>query len=108
MDYRDMTSSENDSLEAAVNLQMQEDLESETGDIYEEALPDQRSADPDSGGQAGSTQGLSDIAAAGSESVEELSEAGQAYEADIISGVEAAADHPEQPLYLHERVQSDV
>lgn len=59
--------------------------------------------DPDGGGQSGDTQGLSDAADANSESVEELVETGQDYEAAIIRGVEDAADHPEQPLYVHER-----
>lgn len=92
-----------DALEAEVNLQMQEDLDSDAGDIYEEALPDARGADPDSGGQSGDTQGLSDNAQAGAESVEELTESGQSFEAEVISGVEDAADHPEQPLYVRER-----
>ncbi len=90
-------------LESEVRLQLQEDLEADTGDIYEEALPDARSADPDSGGQSGDTQGLSDHAEAGAMSVAELAEAGQGYEADLITGIEEAADHPEQPLRVHER-----
>ncbi len=54
--------------------------------------------DPGGGGQSGDTQGLSDVASADSESVEELAEAGQSYEADMIRGLEDAADHPEQPV----------
>jgi len=57
---------------------------------------------PDSGGQSGDAQGLSDRADAADESVEELAETGQAYEADVIAGVEDAADHPEVPVYSHE------
>ncbi len=56
----------------------------------------------DSGGQSGDTQGLSSIAEDSEESVEELAETGQAFEAEIISGVEDAADHPERPVYTHE------
>jgi len=47
---------------------------------------------PDSAGQSGDTQGLSDVAEAGSESVEELVEEGQFFEAEAIEGVEDASD----------------
>lgn len=53
---------------------------------------------PDSAGQSGDTQGLSSIAEAADESVEELSDTGQAREAEIVQGVEDAGDHPEQPV----------
>lgn len=55
-------------------------------------------AGPDSGGQSGDDQGLSSIAEATDESVEELNESGQTREADFVQGVEDAADHPEQPV----------
>jgi hypothetical protein len=45
-----------------------------------------------SAGQSGDTQGLSDVAEAGAESVEELMEEGQAFEADATCGVEDAPD----------------
>ena len=57
---------------------------------------------PDSGGQSGDTQGLSEIADAADESVEELADTGQAYEAEIIEGIEEAADNPEQSVHTHE------
>lgn len=57
---------------------------------------------PDSAGQSGDTQGLSPIADAADESVEELAGDGQYYEAEVIEGVEDAADHPEQPLHTRE------
>ena len=57
---------------------------------------------PDSGGQSGDTQGLSEIADAADESVEELADTGQAYEAEVIEGVEDPADHPEKPVHTHE------
>ena len=56
----------------------------------------------DSGGQSGDTQGLSPIADAADESVEELADSGQAYEAEVIQGMEDAADHPERPVHTHE------
>jgi hypothetical protein len=72
-----------------------------------EAQMDEIGKDPgqvgaDSGGQSGDTQGLSSIAEDAEESVEELIEEGQAYEAEVISGVEDAADHPERPVHTHE------
>ena len=57
---------------------------------------------PDSGGQSGDTQGLSEIADAADESVEELADTGQAYEAEVIEGVEDAADHPPTLVHTHE------
>jgi hypothetical protein len=56
---------------------------------------------PDSAGQSGDTQGLSGIADAADESVEDLADAGQPYEAEVIDGVEGAADHPEKPVPMH-------
>ena len=47
---------------------------------------------PASGGQSGDTQGLSDIAEVDSQSVEELIEEGQFFEAEVISGIENAPD----------------
>ena len=57
---------------------------------------------PDSGGQSGDTQGLSEIADAADESVEELADSGQAYEAEVVEGLEDAADHPEKAVHTHE------
>jgi hypothetical protein len=57
---------------------------------------------PGSGGQSGDTQGLSQIADAADESVEELADAGQDYEAGILDGIETAADHPETPVPRHQ------
>ena len=57
---------------------------------------------PDSGGQSGDTQGLSPIADEADESVEELADNGQDYEAEAVGGVEDAADHPERPVQTHE------
>ncbi len=45
---------------------------------------------PGSAGQSGDLQGLDDVAEADSESVAELLEEGQAYEAEAIGGVEEA------------------
>lgn len=51
-----------------------------------------RGLGPESGGQSGDTEGLSSTESADSESVKELVEEGQPFEAGIISGVENARD----------------
>ena len=57
--------------------------------------------DQSSAGQSGGSQGLSRQAEAAAESVEELADSGQAFEADAVAGVEEAADHPERPARTH-------
>ncbi len=51
-----------------------------------------RGLGPEAGGQSGDTEGLSGAELADSESVEELVEEGQAFEAGVVSGVENAPD----------------
>jgi len=53
---------------------------------------------PDSGGQSGDTQDVSQATDAAEESVEGLADAGQDYEAQILTGVEDATDHREKPV----------
>jgi hypothetical protein len=48
---------------------------------------------PDSAGQSGDIQQISDVADADSESVEELLEEGDAFEANVIEGVEDASNN---------------
>ena len=56
----------------------------------------------DSAGQSGDAQGLSQIADADEESVGEFAETDQSYEAEIVEGLENAADHPERPVHTRE------
>lgn len=72
----------------------------------EQAQPDDLGHDPgqvgpDSAGQSGDSQQLSNIADAAEESVQELADTDQALEAGIVEGVEDAADHPERPVHTH-------
>jgi hypothetical protein len=72
-----------------------------------QARPDELGDDPaqvgpDSGGQSGDLQGLSEIEDEDGASVEELAEDDQAFEAEVVDGVEDAADHPERPTHTHE------
>jgi hypothetical protein len=60
-------------------------------------VPATKGGGPGSAGQSGDTQGLSDVAEADSESVQELLEEGQYFEAEVLLGVEAAdADDMEE------------
>ena len=61
-----------------------------------------------SAGQAGDLQGLRDIESADSESVDELLEEGNAFEADVVAGVEHADDNEEQEVHTHEVPEDDV
>jgi hypothetical protein len=65
-------------------------------------------ADLHSGAQSGDVQGLSQRARADSESVDELLEEGNAFEADVVQGVEAAEDADEQEVRTHEVPEDDV
>lgn len=70
--------------------------------------PPQRGMGDEAGGQAGDLQGLSREEDAGAESVEELVEEGQAFEADVINGVENAPDADEGPVRTHGRLEDDI
>jgi hypothetical protein len=61
-----------------------------------------------SAGQAGDLQGLSNIEGADSESVDELLEEGNAFEADVVAGVERAGDADEREVHTHEVPEDDV
>jgi hypothetical protein len=77
-----------------------------------------RSLDPDpvelqemrsrSAGQSGDLQGLSNTESADSESVDELIEEGNAFEADVVAGVESAGDDDEKEVRTHEVPEDDV
>ena len=61
-----------------------------------------------SGEQSGDLQGLSNVEGADSESVDELLEEGNAFEADAVKGVEDAEDADEGEVRTHEVPQDDV
>jgi hypothetical protein len=63
---------------------------------------------PESAGQSGDTQGLPDAVDADSESVAELAEEGQAFEAGIISGVEDAGGSDPREVTTREVPEDDV
>jgi hypothetical protein len=51
---------------------------------------------------------LSRLEAADSESVDELLEEGNAFEADVVAGVESADDADEKEVHTHEVPEDDV
>lgn len=75
---------------------------------YATVSPTKKGLGPGSGGQSGDTQGLSDVAEAGSESVEELVEEGQYFEAEVIAGVENAPDADVAEVHTREVPADEV
>ena len=61
-----------------------------------------------SGGQSGDLQGLSNIEGADSESVDELLEEGNAFEAEAVKGVQDAGDADEGEVRTHEVPEDEV
>src|ERR1700756_2497535 len=60
------------------------------------------------GGQSGDIQGISGRSGADSESVTELLEEGQTFEAEAVSGVENAADPDVSEVVTHQFPEDDV
>jgi hypothetical protein len=73
------------------------------GEVFPGARPRAHAA-----GQAGDLQGLSRREGADSESVDELLEEGNAFEAGVVTGVEAAEDADESEVHTHEVPEDDV
>jgi hypothetical protein len=67
-----------------------------------------RGLGPEAGGQSGDTEGISRAEMADSESVEELLEEGQAFEAGIVSGVENAPDADQGGVRTRQVPEDDV
>ncbi len=63
---------------------------------------------PRSGGQSGDLQGLSGREIADSESVGELLEEGNAFEAEVVKGVEDVPDADEEEVATHEVPEDDI
>ncbi len=64
--------------------------------------------EPRSGNQSGDLQGLSNVESADSESVDELIEEGNAFEAGVVSGVEDAGKRGEREVHTREVPEDDV
>jgi hypothetical protein len=62
----------------------------------------------DSAGQSGDIQGMSRAAEADSESVEELVEEGNSFEASVVDGVQNAKDPDVSEVYTRQVPEDDV
>ncbi len=58
--------------------------------------------------ESGDLQGIPRVEDVNSESVEELIEEGNAFEADVVAGVESADDADEKEVHTHEVPEDDV
>ena len=74
---------------------------------YRETVPEPKPS-PETAVDAGDTQGLSDLAEADSESVQELVSEGQFFEAAVVSGVENAPDADVSEVRTREVPEDDV
>ena len=83
-------------------------IESHVRDGADRARPMRKGPGASSAGQSGDTQGLSGLEDVDSESVEELTEEGQDFEAGVISGVENAPDADEGEVTTSEVPEDDV
>ena len=80
---------------------------SQSVDVDTAAFPPEGSG-ARSGRQSGDLQGLSNVQGADSESVDELIEEGNPFEADVVTGVEDAGDADDGEVRTHEVPQDDV
>jgi hypothetical protein len=69
---------------------------------------DRELPEPRSGAQSGDLQGLSDVESADSESVDELVEEGNAFEAGVVTGVEEADEREGREVHTREVPEDDV
>jgi hypothetical protein len=67
-----------------------------------------RDVETGSAGQSGDNQGLPSVAEAGPESVEELADEGQSFEAEAIAGVENAPDPDVAEVHTRQVPEDDV
>jgi hypothetical protein len=76
--------------------------------VFDPSKIDEETGGLETAGQSGDTQGLSNLAQADSESVAELVEEGQFFEAAVISGVENAPDADVSPVKTKQTPEDDV
>ncbi|MGD1209842.1 MAG: hypothetical protein ABR973_00605 [Candidatus Acidiferrales bacterium] len=79
-----------------------------SGPFEIEARPARRGLGEGAAGQSGDLQGLSRTEDVDSESVAELIEEGQAFEADVVSGVENALDADQGEVRTHGRPEDEL
>ena len=74
-------------------------------DVVESPLNSSRAR---TGGQSGDLQGLSNVEGAAAESVDELLEEGNSFEAGVVAGVERAGNADEEEVRTREVPEDDV
>jgi N utilization substance protein A len=93
------------SIEGASATGQGDDAAAASGELLEppaEEAGEALQTGPDSAGQSGDNSELSDVAEMAPESVAELEETEQSYEAEVISGVENAPPADEAEVHTHE------
>jgi hypothetical protein len=85
-----------------------EDAVPDAANLDDLERPMARGLGPDAGGQSGDTEGLSRAELSGPESVEELIEEGQAYEAEVIDGIENVPDADRGEVRTRQVPEDDV
>lgn len=83
-------------------------LNDERKRTYSTVKTPEKGTDSASAGQSGDSQGLSDVAEAGTESVKELAEEGQSFEAEVTSGVEDTPDADVAEVHTRQVPEDDV
>ena len=76
--------------------------------VFDPSKIEEETGGLETAGQSGDTQGLSNLAQADSESVAELVEEGQFFEAAVISGIEDAPDADVSPVKTKQAPEDDV
>jgi hypothetical protein len=76
--------------------------------VFDPSKVEEENTGLETAGQSGDTQGLSNLPQADSESVAELAEEGQFFEAAVVSGVENAPDADVGPIKTREVPEDDV
>jgi hypothetical protein len=93
---------------AEVASPMRSSLNDGGSDFGVEPRRQRRGLGSEAAGQSGDTEGISGEAEADSESVEELLEDGQSFEAEVVSGVESAGNADDGGVRTHEVPEDDV
>ncbi|MGA2371184.1 MAG: transcription termination factor NusA [Candidatus Korobacteraceae bacterium] len=110
VEARELESEEAAEADAEVGEEPDESDESESDDEVAESEVEptaESDVEPgEEGGQSGDDEGLPDVPEAASESVEELADEGQAFEAEVVDGVENAPLADEGERIIHERPET--
>lgn len=88
--------------------QIEDQVQEKNRAVYEVGPSRARQGRGFSGAQSGDLQGISRAEEADSESVDELLEEGNPFEAEVVTGVESADEADEKEVHTHEVPEDDV